>query len=349
MYILAKNANNYSEMMSLFRIYYERDLNETLVVYIKEAIRLLNFTKEFDLQSTRHMAVLNAIIYTVVEQNGLIGKDRLITSRDLLQYLRTSKPTITKWSKWVLEMAPEIQNLKGDENVYQDEVSDTSWDEHEVENKSNYLDVLSLYLDTLKKNGSFEAFDQKVEKYLKTLELPIHRGLKEKKKTPNFDLWFDHDCRPYLLAKQQWAFSLYLRKEWERAYSLTSELLSLSLYDGVGCRYIHIPIAIYLGKYSEANELLSGYQDDSYAANMNKALLQAAKKSPTANKLIKAALKQNPYGVKILKVYDFQKDGMEIASAYAMGSIEEAEVYAYETSLIWREIPHAWAVLASVK
>lgn len=352
MYILADNALSFSKMRDMVRFDYNGELGEELEALVIEGIRLINYKTYVDVPYASYTSIINATIYMVSEQSCLIGAEGMITTRDFLQFLRTTKPTILKWKQWILNIAPEVGTLKlaTESDTVQNEAS------HEgsrIENHEEALEetpqLLETFLALPNKPSSFKAFDQKVSDHLKTYDPVLKRPIKDKKKNLDVDFWFDHVTRRYLMDLHEWAITFILRKDWQKAYELTTNILSFSPFDGVGCRYIHVPLAVYLGHYDEAKALMSGYQDDSYSAKMNQALLLAVIEPKLALEQVKKALEANPYGVKILKVFNPHVDFKTLVSSYAVGSVEEAEMYAFETCNIWREVPKAWSVLELIQ
>lgn len=304
MYIIARNAHYYQTMLDIFELEFETELNEVLSDMIKEGIRLIHYKVPMEAYKTNTIGILNGLIFTVVDQCGVIGKDKLITNRDFLQFLGTTKPTVNKWSKWLLEAVPEIYNLRAEIVLEADELYEQ--------------DRTGQMGSTTKKAESTGAFSQ----------------------TP--DLWYDWASREYLFGEREKATLFYLNEKWQEALKICETLLKESPSDGLGIRYMALPLAVLTQNGTLAKKLIEDYEEDNYAAHMNRALFELGSNQVLAYGSIKKAHEHNPYGLRVLLASDPREEYEHLPENYEFGSLEEAEIYAFETGLVWRQINEAW-------
>lgn len=362
MHILAANARQYTWMIDLFDLEFGDELNEDFSDLVREGIRMVHNSVTIQLPEPSCISILNALIYRVAAQSELVGKGNPITIKDFMQFLGTTKPTVDKWSKWLNENVPDVASLKLAKRLDLNEIlgQGSNFDEKAFfedfmvkhENMMDQMDKIDLF-DLLARQPhteeGFTHFEKEAAQYLEKLKLPVDQFLKGVGNQSRPDLWMDWESRPYLMAKQQLATIYYLAGYWDQALTVCKELLELSPQDGLGVRYMYLPLVIFYGDYATAKKLFIDFEEESYAMAMNKALMQAAQNLPAATTSIKKAKLLNAYGPKILLSTDPHRDIDHLPETYESGSLEEAEIYAFETGLIWREIKPAWNLLSKLK
>lgn len=361
MYILAENARHYLWMIDLFNMEFEHELNDDFSELVREGIRIVNHEVTIELPEPSCISVINALIYRIAVQSELVGKGNPITIKDFMKFLGTTKPTVDKWSKWLNENAPAIEHLKlpnkmdlneilGFGEAFDEEafLSEIMAKHEDMELQMDQVDLFELIVKQPQTMEGFHAFELEARAYLETLKGPVNKFLKEMGNQPRPDLWLDWESRPYLSAKQQMASIYYMAGYWDQAILECKEILELSPNDGLGIRYLYLPLVIFYGDYATAKKIFADYEEESYAMYMNKALMQAAQNLPSATTSIKKAKLLNAHGVKILLSSDPHRDINHLPDTYTSGSLEEAEIYAFESGLIWREIKPAWHLLSKM-
>lgn len=152
--------------------------------------------------------------------------------------------------------------------------------------------------------------------------------------------WGLIETRPYMRAKQAYAFYLWEIGEHHEAIQQFSDLLELNPNDNQGIRYHLLNAYIELGLYSEARALIKQYVDDGTANFLyNKVILDYLSTGVTTQTyaLIKAAKKQNPHVVEFL----LRKKKLPRKQPEYIGFGDEREAIAYcqEQGKLWWQEP----------
>lgn len=159
--------------------------------------------------------------------------------------------------------------------------------------------------------------------------------------------WGILETRPYMRALVGLAQGLWEAGARQEAVECYKQMLQLNPNDNQGARYFLITSLLELGRDQEAGELYDQYKDDcSCEWEYSKALLDFRKHGagPEAKRSLRKAIKGNGH----ICAYLLKRKTMPIDMPhhYAMGSDEEASLYALFNMDIWRFTPGALEWLA---
>lgn len=148
--------------------------------------------------------------------------------------------------------------------------------------------------------------------------------------------WGIHTTRPYMRARAGLAEALWELGERDAAIGHLWELLRLSENDNLGIRYVLLPRLLEVGDDDGADELLDRYDEASAAWLYNRALLlfRARGEGEEADAALAEAVEENPHVPPYLT--GKKKAPAWPPEAYAVGSVEEARAYVYESGDAWR-------------
>lgn len=150
--------------------------------------------------------------------------------------------------------------------------------------------------------------------------------------------WGLFETRPYMRARASLADCLWEMGEKEEAVDHMVGLLRLNPNDNQGIRSILTPRLLWLDRLSEAEKLLSDYEEDMFAQwCFDQALLLYLKEgsdAAEAKTAMQKALKTNPYVADYL--LENKKLPKSIPNGYTLNSKEEAYFYVLYAAETWK-------------
>jgi tetratricopeptide (TPR) repeat protein len=160
--------------------------------------------------------------------------------------------------------------------------------------------------------------------------------------------WGILETRPYMRARNGLAECLLDMGRTSEAIEHFKELLRLNPNDNQGNRDVLLKCYLNAGRDSDAWDLLNQYPEEimarwAYSAAL--VLFRLHGDSQDARDALERALQQNPHVRKYLS--GRKRLPRELSSAYQIGSVEEAVLYAESYEKYWRETPGAVAWLES--
>jgi len=147
--------------------------------------------------------------------------------------------------------------------------------------------------------------------------------------------WGFYETRPFMRCLMKSAELLYLMGEKKSAIDTYEEIIKLNKMDNLGARDYLMLFLIELGDFEKFKKYDMMFKNDTGAfADFNRALFsfKTSGENEKSNKLLKKAMKENPYVVPIF-IKPYQK--FIPLSSYILGSEEEAVHYAEFAYPIW--------------
>lgn len=154
------------------------------------------------------------------------------------------------------------------------------------------------------------------------------------------EFWGLVETRPYMRAKEEYAYALWHTGREEEAIREYKELLELNPSDNQGIRYSLIQIYLNAGRYDDARTLLDQFKEEESANFMYNRVFVEFMTSGSRVKVtaaLKKAIKQNPYVVDYL----LHKKNIphERPDYIGYGDAREAIAYCQDYVALWRDQP----------
>jgi len=154
-----------------------------------------------------------------------------------------------------------------------------------------------------------------------------------------WDLW---ETRPYMLAREWLAESLWNLGRREEAAEHFEDMLRLNPNDNQGIRYRLANLLLELERYDRAGELLDRYKEDEFAEwSYTRTLLAFRLEGDSAEALrrLRQALTANRFVPSYL--YGQKALPLQELAAFSPGRDDEAAAYAFNAIELWRNTPGA--------
>ncbi len=149
--------------------------------------------------------------------------------------------------------------------------------------------------------------------------------------------WGTVETRPYMRAKANYAQTLWLLGEKEKAIEQYEQLLNLNPNDNQGIRYLLLPAYLELKRYNEAEELMEQYDEPTAIMAYNRLLLAYLKYGlhEEMEDLLDQAIDSNPYVINYL----LKKKRVPSYDPpfFGLGDENEAIVYAKDHLHLWQQ------------
>jgi tetratricopeptide (TPR) repeat protein len=189
---------------------------------------------------------------------------------------------------------------------------------------------------------SARSLDEAMELYRKGVEAGERALGKKTFKEDVGYFWGILKTRPYMRARAGLAMCLWEAGETEEAVKHYWGMLRLNPNDNQGIRDLLMPCLIELGRDGDAEKLFLRYKGDPMAVwRYSRALLDYRNQgdSPRATAFLKAALSENKHVP--LYLLGRKKIPRYLPDYHGIGDENEAILYAYQNTRVWKSTPGA--------